>query len=408
MIVTAELIGDLGTQKFIPIVRQNQTHHLPKFIGARFYVNFNDIEKFDEQYEILLRELYKIPAAIKPPLGKNPYAVTPSGQEIPKTIEAQIPLSKINQIVLNPNNVYNQAIEIARQGDSVAWREIVKKVRVALPKSLMDWRIEKNLDNTREDKKYPLILDEAVNIYSPLFALVLAGIQSGRKEFRVQRAVIDELLFQKDWRLSGNTAIVEIPNGLIFVFQSLCGSMFLDTNQLDLVVDLAQTQIFYYLYNKELALIDSSHIIGWPKSLGGSCSYAWKYIFSAVDRWEWLDDIFRIKEDYQIALTAYYFALHIHELAASIKNGINLSHEIRFTVPLSFLTTSEDILQKAYRLLTRNNGDALWGKIGVDINDMKNNWPDWVKQAKNWFVGNHQSFLPSQFYYANYFEKVGH
>ncbi|NIM12247.1 MAG: TIR domain-containing protein [Candidatus Aminicenantes bacterium] len=39
MIVTAELVRDLGTQKFIPIIKQKSKEPtLPKFLGARLYI----------------------------------------------------------------------------------------------------------------------------------------------------------------------------------------------------------------------------------------------------------------------------------------------------------------------------------------------------------------------------------
>src|SRR5262249_5004701 len=82
MIVTAELVENLGTQKFIPVIRQRGDKPiLPKFLGARFYVNFSEGQNFDVEYENLLRELHKQPATSKPPLGKNPFAQQPSGKE---------------------------------------------------------------------------------------------------------------------------------------------------------------------------------------------------------------------------------------------------------------------------------------------------------------------------------------
>jgi hypothetical protein len=75
MIVTSELIKDLGTSKFIPIIRQNGGKaDIPKFMGTRLFVNLSEAQNFDEGFEKLLRELHNTPLLEKPPVGANPFA----------------------------------------------------------------------------------------------------------------------------------------------------------------------------------------------------------------------------------------------------------------------------------------------------------------------------------------------
>jgi len=50
-------------------------------MGTRFHVNLSEGQKFDEEFEELLRELHNEPALKKPPLGKNPFSITPAGNE---------------------------------------------------------------------------------------------------------------------------------------------------------------------------------------------------------------------------------------------------------------------------------------------------------------------------------------
>lgn len=84
MVVTGELIRDLGTSKFIPIVRQRLSKPtLPISINTRFYINLSKKENFEEQFETLLRELHQMPAESKPPLGKNPFEEKTSRDEPP-------------------------------------------------------------------------------------------------------------------------------------------------------------------------------------------------------------------------------------------------------------------------------------------------------------------------------------
>lgn len=75
MIVTGELVQDLGTSKFIPVIRQRTGRtSIPTCIITRLYINFSEDRKFNENFEILLREIYRAPLIIKPPIGKNPFA----------------------------------------------------------------------------------------------------------------------------------------------------------------------------------------------------------------------------------------------------------------------------------------------------------------------------------------------
>jgi hypothetical protein len=74
IIVTSELMRDLGTAKFIPIIRQN-THppRTPAPLGSRRYVNLSNGADIASELEALLRELHSIPPR-KPPLGRAPFA----------------------------------------------------------------------------------------------------------------------------------------------------------------------------------------------------------------------------------------------------------------------------------------------------------------------------------------------
>ena len=72
MIVTAQLVQDLGTNKFIPVIRQaSEKEETPTFLGARVYIDFRNDNQFNERFDELLRELHREPVVERPPLGKN-------------------------------------------------------------------------------------------------------------------------------------------------------------------------------------------------------------------------------------------------------------------------------------------------------------------------------------------------
>lgn len=83
LIVTGEVVENIDTRKFIPLVRANPTEpRIPRFLGPRLYVDFNDDATYEAKREELLRELLGAPANVKPPLGASPF----SG-ELPKQAE---------------------------------------------------------------------------------------------------------------------------------------------------------------------------------------------------------------------------------------------------------------------------------------------------------------------------------
>ena len=91
MIVTAQLVHDLGTDKFIPIIRQaSRQEKTPTFLGTRVYADFRDENEFDAEYEKLLRELYDKPAVEKAPLGGKP-SFAKQEEPLSEDTDAQLP-----------------------------------------------------------------------------------------------------------------------------------------------------------------------------------------------------------------------------------------------------------------------------------------------------------------------------
>ena len=67
MIITQKLVEDLGTNKFIPIIRQTEWEDkTPEFLKERAYVDFTDDTQFDAKFEELLHERLLLPPLQKP------------------------------------------------------------------------------------------------------------------------------------------------------------------------------------------------------------------------------------------------------------------------------------------------------------------------------------------------------
>ena len=109
---------------------------LPKSVSTRFYINLSNDDNFDEQFELLLRELHQEPASKKPPLGKNPFAQQPSGVEIPTQSEIESPIPDLGKLNDDLSLIYNSALTIARNGDLVSWRKLSRQATLPTSEKL--------------------------------------------------------------------------------------------------------------------------------------------------------------------------------------------------------------------------------------------------------------------------------
>ena len=388
MIVTGELVKDLGTHKFIPVIRQsNGRSEVPLSMATRFYVNLNDGDKFDEQFEELLRELHDEPALKKPSIGKNPFAKTPSGKELPPAAP-QAP-SITEPITLNiPDPNYNNALGIARAGDILVWRRLIQKAKSMIPERLAEWR--KRWENKElKDEELTRICLDGIKAYEPLISVALAGVESGREAMRNQTGLIDDLLSPKNWSRSGLIVIGDFPSAAVFTYQALHGALCLETQQLNLAMSFAKTRVKSVGNGEHIALYHQSELIGWPPSLNGHATVAGQYLREVPKVLTWLIEIFADNENFEIALCAYYLALNTLELAGLIARGdekLIAQNHMRLSVPLSALFMSRESRQKAYSLFLRDPQQVrqIWEDLGVSESKMIELWPSWIQLAEAW------------------------
>lgn len=74
-IITPNLYSKEKQEKFVPIVLQRDENfepYLPIYLKTRKYIDFSEIEKFEESYEELLRNILEAPSLPKPKLGSQP------------------------------------------------------------------------------------------------------------------------------------------------------------------------------------------------------------------------------------------------------------------------------------------------------------------------------------------------
>ena len=75
VIISSEIYGNMRQEKFIPIIAQKDEEgqpYVPTYIKTRIYIDLSDAEKYEAEYEKLLRNIYEKPQFVKPKLGKRP------------------------------------------------------------------------------------------------------------------------------------------------------------------------------------------------------------------------------------------------------------------------------------------------------------------------------------------------
>ena len=303
-----------------------------------------------------------------------------------------IPLSEIPKEFDTASDAYSVAFEIARAGDVLGWRQLIKRIKPGIFKSLVQWR-QNELDGEQLERQEPFqVVDKAVDIISPLISVALMGVESGREEFRDQKSILDDLLHISGWSDVGHTFWVRIPYALGYVYHSLHGSISLSTNQLDLALSLARVKTPVAKGTKYLHVRERSELRGYSEAIsgshGGNCLKSWEYLTEAYKKWDWLSRIFGDDSEYRTSLVAYYMALNIHELATVIASGqqntLNTSSEYYFEIPLTFLSEDQDIIQCATSLLRRNPKlMELWTCLNVTREQIEHSWEDWIRLSEN-------------------------
>ena len=391
-IVTAQLVENLGIDKFIPIIRQaSGQEKMPTFLGGRVYIDFTDESQFDEKFNELLRKLYDMPVVEKPPLGEKPsFAKLSSEQEASLSGEIDTQLPQILEQAKSASDAYAAAVEIVRTGDEFGWRQLLKQIKPRVFDSLVQWR-QNELDEQKPKSKEQLVrvVDEAVDIISPLISIALVGVEYRRDQFRDQKSVFDDLLNRARWNRAGYTDWwINIPNALGYVYHSLHGSLSLITNQLELALSLARVKISNLSTTEDRHAWETGDLIGWSGLLRDN---GWNYLAEVYKKWKWLYPIFGEEWEYRTGLVTYYMALNIHELASRIasdqQNMLEASlspiYPFHFTVSPAFLSGDHNITQSAITLLHDQEELAkLWTCLNVTRDQMEGLWETWIGLAE--------------------------
>jgi hypothetical protein len=393
MIVTGELVRNLGTNKFIPVVRQTAgKFDLPKSVSTRFFVDLSEDKEATHKFEMdrLLRELHQAPANPKPVLGSSPFVLS---QPSIGSNDANWETQPVNDILFsrNPAILYKDAAHIAEAGKILDWRNLVAKARNLAGTNLQDW-----VRNTHAPGDTGALVEQTVKgitSFAPLFCVAFAGIGSGRSGFANQSALIDEVLNPSSWQRSGLTVVVSLPEAAAFFYQALAGSLYIYTGQYAPAIQMIRAEIKLPTERDSAPLWRRHSIVGWPGAFAGNSEIAWSALASLPEQWPWLCDIFASPEDFRVALVAYYMFLNVNEYVHSLIDGVDLtsdeeSHQptVLLDTPLQFMKESDDVRRRAYNLLIDNLDEfsKLWRSLGVTNEVFAEGWRPWIGLCSRW------------------------
>lgn len=84
MIVTADLLKTIDSNKVIPLVRQSGSHNVPAFLRSKLFLDFSRPDQFEFSFDELIRTLHNAPLYEKPAIANNPF--TPVSETPPNRV----------------------------------------------------------------------------------------------------------------------------------------------------------------------------------------------------------------------------------------------------------------------------------------------------------------------------------
>ncbi len=383
MVVTGELVADLGTKKFIPSIRQTGHPRItPACISTRLFVDFSDDADFAHKLEELARSIQESPKFEKPSIGQNPFAA-PKASSVTVMANAGVAPDPVG-----PSEIYEQALSYANAGNFAKWRELIHKEKASAGVALHQWRARNERSLPRLEKDLPGFFLPAVATHSGLFAAAFGAFDSTDERFHNQLSLLDWIRNPKDWMRSGVTVWVELPDLVLFTYQALIGALAMSRQRPELALNLAITPMTNLYYSNEAQpLFKNSRLTGWPESLTHHCSIAWAFLQLLAKDWEWLWKLFGREEDTLAAIIAYYLFLNTVDFISAFKARTSANPEFRELEPPLFCVTGRDDVQKRAQSLYFASANFIGDLLlenGISDEELPALWNLWMQRCWKW------------------------
>lgn len=390
MVVTGELVADLGTKKFIPITRQTgDKPTLPACVSTRFYVDFSSDSLFDKNLEELARDIHQARKFEKPPIGPNPFL------NEPKAVAALTPAKEADADFSTEAEAYRRSIDLADQGDFAKWRELIHHAKTASASALLSWRSGNQHKHPQQATEFPDFFFPAVATYANLFAVAFGAFASKDQRFHNQLSIIDTIRNPKGWDWEGTLIFVELPDLVLFTYQALMGGFAISRHNFEAALSLAGTSLEdRYSRRNARPLFKSTKLMGWPESLHQDCTLGWTFLMKAATEWQWLHAIFGSEEDTKAAIAAYYAFLNTLDCVSSIKAAMaGKPKEREITVPVCFVMIDDDVKRRATTMFFSDPAffSDLLKDNAVPTDELARYWEHWMTASGHWVAEVYQT-----------------
>jgi len=364
MVVTGELVRDLGTNKFIPVVRQtNPPVALPHCVSTRFYVDLSEGADAEENFKLLLREIHDMPKLVKPPLGANPFA-TGGFEGAGKRATKEERRLEFSEALATPGAAYHRALEIIHSDDRVAWRKLLLAASERGAEALKQWRAHAPnippIANTDCSARFTHVRS-GVEQYAALMACLVAAGETGRTGYCDQLGWVESILEPAGYDRGGPIYYATFPQVVFFGAQALVGGMLMLSGAGEAAYQLATTKIQDQFNSREaLPLFLMTRCNGWPEPLEHHCSIAWRFLDSLVSSWPWLTLAFGNERECRVGITAYYQMLSFLNFVRLAKAGEldatpKALGDFRVSVPLCFCVWPADVVGAGYKCFLKQS-----------------------------------------------------
>jgi len=405
MVVTGELVRDLGTNKFVPIVRQtNDPKTLPRCVSTRFYVDFGEGADSEESFEVLLRELHNVPKLAKPVLGTNPFAVGQFEGSSRKAAKDERRLA-FSESLASPEAAYRRALDIIHDDDRVAWRKLVLAANEKGAESLKRWKVENPEIPPVRNKDWSALYAHAqrgVGCYAPFIACLVASAETGKAGYADQLGWVESILNPMGYDTTNTTYHMFFPQLVFFVTQALVGGMLMLSEAGESAYHLATTKLpDRYNSCEARPLFEMNRFNGWPESLAHECTTAWKFLDSLISSWAWLRSAFGNEHECRSGISGYYQLLSFLNFIKLAKDGqLDIDEKSQMTfpicVPLCFCIWPAEVVEKGYSRFLRQR---ILLKRLLEANQMgeaafEAAWPKWMSKVGAWLGDVYRGYWP--------------
>lgn len=115
MIVTADLLKRIDSNKVIPLIRQSGTHNVPSFLRSKLFLDFSRPDQFEFSFDELIRALHGAPLFEKPAIANNPF-----------TPVSATPANRVGDGVLEIMRIVVKVFE-SQSWDHVGYKTLIAK-----------------------------------------------------------------------------------------------------------------------------------------------------------------------------------------------------------------------------------------------------------------------------------------